>query len=70
MARITTKFGCGDNVNCKGIPGQVTAIFIRGKGRAYEFSYLNGEGEPTCVNAEECELSKEKQQRIGYKHNE
>ncbi len=66
MARITTKYSCGDRVNCKGIPGQVTAIFIRGRGRAYEFSYVNHDGEPKAVNAEECELSTGEPEKMGY----
>ena len=67
MARITTKYRCGDRVTCKGIDGQVTAIFIRGRGRTYEFSYRNNDGEPACVNADECELSRDKPERMGYK---
>ena len=66
MSRITIKYPCGSNVNCKGISGQVTAIFIRGKGRAYEFSYVNNDGDPKSVNAEECELSIGKQGKLGF----
>lgn len=66
MARITTKYTCGDKVNCKGVSGQVTAIFIRGKGRAYEFSYVNKDGELKAVGAEECELSIDEPKRMGY----
>ena len=63
---IETKFGYGDRVNCKGINGQVTAIFIRGSGRAYEFSYIDKDGDPKAVPAEECELSIEEPKRMGY----
>ena len=59
MARISVKYLIGTKVKTthkNGIEGIVTAIFIRGQGRAYEFSYVNHEGTPTSVNVEEAEI--------------
>ena len=58
MARISVKYCCGSKVRCNGVSGIITAIFIRGKGRAYEFSYVLN-GEPKSCTAEECELVKD-----------
>jgi hypothetical protein len=65
MPKITTKYKCGDKVNLNGIHGKITAVFIRGKGRAYEFSYIN-QGDPKACNVEECELSLEKPKKLGF----
>ena len=58
MARITVRYPIGTKVKTlhkNGIEGIVTAIFIRGHNRAYEFSYVH-EGTPTSVNVEEAEI--------------
>jgi len=58
MARISVKYPIGSKVRTKhraGIEGIVTAIFIRGRGRSYEFSYVH-EGTPTSVTVEESEI--------------
>ncbi len=67
MAQITTKYKCGDNVLCNGRDGMITAIFIRGRGRSYEFSFADNNGNPTCVNAQEFELTKIEQNPLGFK---
>jgi len=46
----------------------VTAIFIRGKGRTYEFSYTTTEGDPKSVTAEEFELKPVKPNQIGFRN--
>lgn len=66
MAKLSVKYKCGDKVDCAGIGGKVTAIFIRGRGRAYEFSYLNNDGNPSCVTAQECELTDSKPRKLGF----
>ncbi len=66
MARINIKFSCGEKVSCGGVPGIVTALFIRGKGRSYEFSYVDHNGNPTCVTAQECELKSESLAKSGF----
>jgi len=56
MARISVKYPIGTPVKTfQGIEGIITAVFIRGKGRAYEFSYTDN-GNPTSVNVEEVEI--------------
>jgi hypothetical protein len=67
MARIITKYKCGQEVSCHGVKGLVTAVIIRGKNRSYEFSYRNSDGNPTSVSAEECELSSDLINSIGFK---
>ncbi len=60
MAKITTKYRCGENVTIAHTPptdGIVTAIFIRGRGRTYEVSFTGKDG-PTNVNCEEVELQR------------
>ena len=58
MARASkSKYRIGDNVrHFTGIHGRVTAVFTRGWGSAYEFTYLKDGTEPTCCTCEECEL--------------
>lgn len=67
MARVSIKYPCGTKVSCKGVPGMVTAVFIRGKARAYEFSYLSNDGDPKCVTAEEFELQSDEPNQLGFK---
>ena len=67
MAKITTKYKCGDEVSCTGKDGMVTAIFIRGEGRTYQFSYADNNGNPTCVTAEEFELTPIESNSFGFK---
>jgi len=55
-------------VVCGGVEGMVTAIFIRGKGRTYEFSYTTTEGDPKSVTAEEFELKPVKPNQIGFRN--
>ncbi len=57
MARVNVKYPCGTEVMTKqgDVPGMVTAVFIRGKGRTYEFSYTK-DGTPTCCTVEEIEI--------------
>ena len=59
MAVVSVKYRCGDKVKIDhGVAdtkGVVTAVHIRGRGRAYEVAYTDKEG-PKCVNCEEIEL--------------
>ena len=66
MAQISVKYKCGDDVSCYGVNGKVTAIFVRGRGRTYEFSYLNN-GSPACVNAQDYELEAVEPTVLGFK---
>lgn len=69
MARITTKYRTGEGVFYGPISGRVTAIFIRGRHRAYEFSYIDRSGDPKSVQAEECELElRSEDPKIGFVH--
>ena len=70
MARINVKYPCKTKVNCGGIEGIVTAVFIRGKGRAYEFSYIGKDGDPKCVTTEECELEMSQTKPLGFRRKE
>ena len=69
MAKITTKYKCGDNViidHARQTKGKVTAIFIRGRGRSYEISYTDDNGPTNCVCGE-CELrAVKKERKFGY----
>jgi hypothetical protein len=61
MARLVTKFGCGDRVvinHVPATPGVVTCIHVRGLGHSYEVGYTNDNG-PTCCTCEETELIKD-----------
>lgn len=70
MARISVKYTNGTKVQTRYKPhceGIVTAVFIRGKGRSYEFSHAI-DGEPKCCTLEECEIEPLKDNtKIGYK---
>ncbi|KKN75872.1 hypothetical protein LCGC14_0375800 [marine sediment metagenome] len=58
MSKVNVKYKYGTNVKIKHQPstqGIVTAIFIRGRGRAYEVSYTGNSG-PTQTVCEEVEL--------------
>lgn len=66
MARINVKYPCGKNVVCGGIKGMVTAVYIRGKGRAYEFSYIDNNGDPKSVTTEEYELEPDEGKKLGF----
>lgn len=68
MARISVKYPIGSEVFHKGgVGGIVTAIFIRGRGRAYEMSYVNKDGNPTSVTVEEIEIGSHKSSPIGFR---
>lgn len=69
MARVSVKYPCGKKVLCGGVPGMVTAIFIRGKGRGYEFSYIDSDGNPKSCTAEECELESVESNPLGFRSN-
>ncbi len=60
MAKVSVKYKCGSNVKIdhgvSSTRGMVTAIHIRGRGRAYEVAYTDKDG-PKCVNCEEIELA-------------
>ena len=59
MARISVKYPCGTKVQSAlpgGPAGVITAVFIRGKNRAYELSYIDSGHNPTSVTVEEPEL--------------
>jgi len=66
MARVSVKYPIGRKVNCGGIEGIVTAIFIRGRNRAYEFSYVDNNGNPTSTTCEEVEIVPLNDRRIGF----
>ena len=66
MARVNVKYQCGQRVNCLGVPGTITAIFIRGKGRTYEFSYLDTNNNPVGAVVTECELTNKNSSKIGF----
>ncbi len=69
MANKIVKYDIGQEVTCQGkILGIVTAIFIRGKNTAYEFSYLDNNGNPASTACEEVELSTEDEQVIGFRN--
>ena len=59
MAQISVKYKCGASVGINHgtakTKGVVTAIHVRGRGRAYEVAYTDKDG-PKCVNCEEIEL--------------
>ena len=68
MPQVSVKYKCGDSVRIIHhvlTIGIVTAIFIRGRGRAYEVSYTGDDG-PTSVNCEECELEPCKETVFGF----
>lgn len=67
MARVNVKYPCGKKVRCGGVEGMVTAIFIRGKGRSYEFSYIDNDGNPKSTQAEEFELENAEPKQIGFR---
>ena len=71
MARIYVKYPNGTKVKTlhkDGIEGIITANFIRGRGRTYEFSYINKDGDPTSVNVEEAEIEicKKDEKKLGF----
>lgn len=60
MARISIKYPIGTRVTTNhknATEGIITAIFIRGRNRAYEFSYTNNTGDPASCNVEEAEIA-------------
>jgi len=66
MAQISVKYKCGSRVACENVSGKVTAIFIRGKGRAYEFSYVDTSGNPTSCTVEETEIEPIVDRKLGF----
>lgn len=68
MARVNVKYPIGSKVCTKmcGIPGIVTAVFIRGRNRAYEFSYID-DGKPTSCTVEEVEIQTDDIRPLGFK---
>ena len=67
MAKITVKHKYGDDVCCNGVPCRVTGIIIRGKQRAYELGYLDNNGNPAGCTAQECEITVNKNEKLGFK---
>lgn len=67
MAKVTVKYPYGDKVTCRGVKGMITAVFIRGRGRCYEFSYIDSNGNPTSCTTEECELKSAEPNSLGFK---
>lgn len=71
MARISVKYPIGTKVITaygNGSEGIITAIFVRGKGRSYEYSYIDVEGNPTSRTVEEVEIIPAGEKRpMGYK---
>ena len=67
MARVTVKYPCGRHVRCSGVEGMITAVFVRGKGRAYEFSYVDSDGNPKSCQAEEVELENAEPNKLGFR---
>ncbi len=67
MPQIEVKYKIGDDVSCGGIQGKATALYIRGSGTAYEFSYVDNNGNPTSCNVEECSLEAIESQSIGFR---
>ncbi len=60
MARISVKYPIGTKVitiHKNGVEGVITAIFVRGRNKAYEFSYINNSGEPVSCTMEEVEIA-------------
>ncbi len=67
MARISVKYPIGTKVTMHGkVDGIVTAIFIRGKNKAYECSYIDSNGNPTSNTLESCEINKDGSGKIGF----
>lgn len=70
MARISVKYPIGSKVittHKNGVEGVITAIFIRGRNRAYEFSYTNNSGEPVSCTMEEVEITSiENKKPLGF----
>ena len=66
MARINVKYPCKSKVTVGGVEGLITAVFIRGKGRSYEFSYIDKDGNPTSCQTEECELALFENRPLGF----
>lgn len=67
MANVETKYDYGQRVSCHGLPGMITAIFIRGTGVSYEFSYLGSDSDPKASAVAECELSVLDDTNVGFK---
>ena len=59
MARISVKNPIGTKVQIveSNILGIITAVFMRGRSCAYEFSYTNKNGDPTSSTVEEVEIT-------------
>ena len=68
--KIESKFGISEKVtHFSGVKGMITAIFIRGDNRAYEFSYVESDGMLARANMQECELAKPNGNSLGFKGN-
>ena len=66
MAKITVKYNYGDDVSYNGLLCKVTGIIVRGRQRAYEIGYRDNNGNPAGCLAQECELSKSKENKLGF----
>ena len=66
MANIDTKYDYGQPVSCHGVPGMITAIFLRGAVVSYEFSYISRDGDPRGCTVGECELGVLEDNAIGF----
>jgi len=67
MARVNVKYPCKSRVSVGGVEGMITAVFIRGRGRVYEFSYIDKDGNPTSCQTEECELEPSQITPLGFR---
>ncbi len=65
MTTHDTEYGIGDTVEALGIPGIITAIFIRSNGCSYQFSYVN-EGHPTFCTVTTEELKLRSKRKVGF----
>ncbi len=66
MAKYTCKYKVNQKVEVYGKPGMITAIHIRDRHRAYEFSYSD-DGKPVSVTVEQGEITDGEHERIGFK---
>ena len=65
MTEHRTKYANGDEVEALGIPGVITAIYVRSGNVTYEFSYPH-EGQPKSCVCAEVELQMRSKSKIGF----
>jgi len=70
MPRINIKYPIGTKVAPVykgGSEGLVTGIFVRGKNRTYEYSYIDSDGNPKNAMLDEVEITSLKSNnRLGF----